>query len=112
MQKKTVVIVEDNESQRLALHTALERRGFRVKSAATVAEARKVIEELGEEIDVMVLDMRLEDPAEPDTTGADIGIALQDEHPTWLPEFLIHSAYALVNYYKLALRLGAAAYLS
>jgi ActR/RegA family two-component response regulator len=111
MRKKTVVHVEDRESQRLALHRALDRRGFNVKSAATVAEAWKIIEELGDEIDVMVLDMRLEDPDDLDTTGADIGIRLQNEHPTWLPEFLIHSAWAPVDYYKLALRLGAAAYL-
>lgn len=109
---KTVVIVEDQEPQRLALHSALERRGFQVKSAATVAEARYAIEFAGEEIDVMVLDMRLEDPNEPDTTGADIGIQVQEEHPDWLPEYLIQSSFAEVNYYRLALRLGVAAYLS
>jgi CheY-like chemotaxis protein len=112
MKKKTIVVVEDKPPQRLALHAALERRNFTVRSAETAAEARRIIEELGEEIDVMVLDMRLEDPSEPDTTGADLGIAVQSEHPTWLPEFLIHSAYAEVDYYKLALRLGAAAYLA
>jgi len=112
MLSKTVVIVEDHEPEKQAMQIALENRGFRVRSAATVGEAYNVIEELGEEIDVMVLDMRLEDPAEPDTTGADIGIKLQSEHPNWLPEYLIHSAFAEVNYYKLALQLGAAAYLS
>jgi ActR/RegA family two-component response regulator len=112
MQSKTVVIIEDKEPQRLALLYALERRGFRAVGAATAAEARQVINELGEEIDVMVLDMRLEDPAEPATTGADIGIQVQTEHPNWLPEYLIHSVYSEVDYYKLALRLGAAAYLS
>lgn len=109
---KTVVIVEDQEVQRLALESALERRGFNVKSAATVAEARYAIEYLGEETDVMVLDMRLEDPNEPAMTGADIGIEVQKEHPNWSPEYLIQSSFAEVNYYRLALRLGAAAYLS
>jgi DNA-binding NarL/FixJ family response regulator len=112
MGSKTVVIVEDHKPQRLALIYALERRGFRVMGAGTAAEARQIIRELGEEIDVMLLDMRLEDPDEPSTTGADIGIELQAEHPNWLPEYLIHSAYSEVDYYKLALRLGAAAYLS
>lgn len=112
MMSKTVVIVEDQEVQRAAMQLALEGRGFRVRSAATVGEAYRVIEELGEDIDVMVLDMRLEDPTEPATTGADIGIKVQSEHPDWLPEYLINSAYAEVNYFKLALRLGAAAYLS
>jgi DNA-binding NarL/FixJ family response regulator len=112
MRSKTVVIIEDNEPQRLALQSALEHRGFEVCGAGTVEEARKAIDVLGDKIDVMVLDMRLEDPNEPSTTGADIGIQVQDEHPNWLPEYLIHSAFAEVNYYRLALRLGAAAYLS
>jgi DNA-binding NarL/FixJ family response regulator len=112
MRKKTIVIVEDNESQRLALQGDLERRQFKVRSAATAAEAREVIDELGEEIDVMVLDMLLEPPSEINTTGADLGIEVQNKHPHWLPEFLIHSAFNFVNYYKLALQLGAAAYLS
>src|ERR1700756_340755 len=98
MHSKTVVVIEDLETQRMALQNVLERRGFRVGSAATVAGARQGIEALGEEIDVMVLDMRLEDPEDPDTTGADIGIEVQDQHPNWLPEYLIHSIYAEVNY--------------
>src|ERR1043166_204769 len=112
MQCKTIVIVEDNETQRLALQSGLERRHFRVGSAATVAEARKVVESLGDDIDVMVLDMRLEDSSQPETNGPDIGIELQRGHPSCSPEYLIHSGFAEVNYYKMALRLGAAAYLS
>ena len=111
MSSKTVVIVEDLEPQRISMVYALERRGFRAWGAATVAEARQAIEELREEIDVMVLDMMLDDPAARDMTGADIGIQLQAEHPTWMPEYFIQSAYSKVNYYQLALRLGAAAYL-
>ena len=38
MRKKTVVIVEDNESQRLALQGDLERREFNVRSAETAVE--------------------------------------------------------------------------
>jgi len=112
MRPKTVVIVENNETQRLSLQDALQRRSFKVSSAATASEARAVIQSLTDNIDVMVLDMRLEDAAEPNTTGTDIGIELQHEHPEYPPEFLIHSAFAEVNYYKLALRLGAAAYLN
>ncbi|MFY9619455.1 MAG: response regulator [Pyrinomonadaceae bacterium] len=112
MRSKTVMIIEDSEAQRLALQSALERRHFRVASAGTVGQARQVMNDLGEEIDVIVLDMRLEDSIEPNTTGVDICIQLQDQHPDWLPEYLIQSAYAEVNYYSLALRLGAAVYLS
>jgi DNA-binding NarL/FixJ family response regulator len=111
MSSKTVVVVEDREAQRIGMVYALERRGFRARGAATVAEARQAIEELREEIDVMVLDMLLEDPAAINVTGADIGIQLQAEHPTWMPEYFIQSAHSKVNYYQLALRLGAATYL-
>lgn len=111
MPSKTVVVVEDLEPQRISMVYALENRGFRARGAANVAEAQRAIEELGEEIDVMVLDMMLDDPAARDVTGADIGIRLQAEHPTWMPEYFIQSAYSRVNYYQLALRLGAAAYL-
>ncbi len=112
MQQKTVMVVEDYEVQRLTLHNAFKRRGFQVESAGTVAEARRIFEGLGNQIDVAVLDMRLEDPAEPETTGADLGIEYQKRHADWTTEFLIHSAYAEVNYHKLALQLGAATYLS
>jgi DNA-binding NarL/FixJ family response regulator len=113
MPSKTVVVVEDSPAQRNNLVYALENRGFCVTGAATVAEARQAIDKLREKIDVMVLDMRLEDPAEREVTGAEIGIQLQREHPGWLPEYFIQSDYTdVVNYYQLALRLGAAAYLS
>lgn len=113
MHGKTVVVVEDEEPKRRSLGRALERRGFRVRGVGTVSEARRVIRELGETTDVMLLDMRLDDPAEPATTGADIAIEARDENPLWMPEYLIVTAYPNVtNYYQLALRLGAAAYLS
>jgi len=113
MPSKTVVVVENREAQRKPLVYALENRGFRVRGAANVAEAHEAIDELQEEIDVMVLDMRLEDPSEREVTGADIGIQLQSAHPSWLPEYLIQSKHTnVVNYYQLALRLGAAAYLA
>lgn len=113
MHKKNVTVIEDEEPKRRYLVRALERRGFRVRGAGTVSEARRVIRELGEATDVMVLDMRLDDPAEPATTGADIAIEARDENPLWMPEYLIVTAYPnITNYYQLALRLGAAAYLS
>lgn len=109
--KKTVLIIEDHEGQRLALHMALKRRGFRVESAGNVAKARELAEKLGKELDVMILDMRLEDPEAPNLTGADLGIEVRSRQFSWPPEFLINSAYEEVDYYRLALRLGAAAYL-
>lgn len=109
--KKTVLIIEDHEGQRLALQMALTRRGFRVASTGNVATARDLAEKLGKELDVMILDMRLEDPEAPNITGADLGIEVRSRQFSWPPEFLINSAYEEVDFYRLALRLGAAAYL-
>src|ERR1700752_2427422 len=109
MSNKTVIVVDDDPAHLISTVYALEDRGFCVRGVRTVEEAREAIEELREAIDVMVLDMDLKDPNQ--LTGADIGIELQSEHPTWLPEYLIISAHQIVGYYQLALRLGAAAYL-
>jgi len=110
--EKRVLIVEDREVQRVALQIALENRGFSVYGAGTVATARATAQELRENLDVVVLDMRLEDPEDPEVTGADLGIEILSTPARWYPEFLIHSAFSEHFYYNLALRLGAAAYLS
>ncbi len=111
MEKRRILIVEDRDLQRQVLHEELERRGFGVWSAKDVATARKYGRELGESLDVAVLDMRLEDPAALGITGADIGIEIRKEQKGWPSEFLVISAYPDVDYYQHALRLGAAAYL-
>ena len=112
MRKQTILVVEDSDSQRVAQQMAFENRGFSVRGAGNVREAREVINELGERLAVMVLDMRLEDPAAQGVTGADLGLEVRDENPQRVPEFIILSAYSLLEYYKLAVRLGVAAYLS
>lgn len=112
MTAKVVVIVENDPKQRNDFQQALTERGFRAKGAATVAEAFCILEKLGEATDVMMLDMALDDPDAPMMTGADIALQLRDQHPEWLPEYVIKTGYSLVvNFYRLALRLGAAAYL-
>jgi DNA-binding NarL/FixJ family response regulator len=110
--RKTVLVIEDEELVRLPLVSALQMRGFHAVGAATVDEARALIEQLEDNIDVMVLDMRLEDPKYPDITGAKLGLEVRSAHPKWLPpEFLIFSAYRQNDYYEAAWQLGAAAYL-
>jgi ActR/RegA family two-component response regulator/signal transduction histidine kinase len=110
--QKTVIIVDDDDEQRKFYENALGRRGFRAEGAATVAGAYRLIEKLGEEIDVMVLDMKLLDPDAPTTTGADIAISIREQHPDWTPEYLIKTAHLFnVEYYRLAIRLGVTAYL-
>jgi DNA-binding NarL/FixJ family response regulator len=113
MSLKTVVIVEDESAVRETSREELEHRSFTVMSAGTISDARKLINELSHPIGVAVLDMRFEkDPDEPETTGAQIGLKLKERCSASPPEFLIRSAYAEVSYYKEALDLGAAAYLS
>lgn len=111
MDEQITLIIEDSEPQREALALALARRGLPARVAATADEARAVIKELGERLAVLVLDMRLEDPGDPTITGANLGLEVVASKPRRLPEFLILSAYSLLEYYKLAVQLGAAAYL-
>lgn len=106
-----ILCIEDSEGQRMALKRSLELRNFTVEVAGDVETARRLIEKLREQIDVMVLDMRLEDPNWPGTTGVDIAIEYFDPQIPLPPEFIICTAYSEVEYYKLALKLGVVTYL-
>ena len=112
MSTKTVLIVEDQPGIRMTYSYELERSGFDVISAGTVAEARNIIDKFGEDIAVAVLDMRLNDLDRPEITGADIGIELKRKCANKSPEILIRSGFAEVGYYRIALELGTAVYLS
>lgn len=113
MSRKRVLLVENEDGQRNAVHRALEHRRFQVYSAANAATARQLVEQHKEPFDVVVLDMRLDDPDDPNVTGANLGIEFRKrkEWQDWPAEFLINSAYGDREYYQLALELGAAAYL-
>jgi CheY-like chemotaxis protein len=121
MEEKIVLIIEDEATQRGALEIDLKVRGFQTYSAGTIEESRALLNKMGDQADVVVLDMRLEDPKEPQTTGADLGIEFlnerrqrerwEDVRASSLPEFLILSAYAEADYYRKAMDLDVAAYL-
>lgn len=106
-----ILYIEDSESQRMSLKLALELRGFRVLLAGDVMTARAVLDEYRGQIDVVILDMRLEDPEWPQLTGADVAMEYYNPRTPYPPEFLIHSAHSELDYYKLALKLGVATYL-
>ncbi len=109
--RKKILVVEDDETIRSSLVLALKLRGFDAEGAPNVAAARKLIRQLRHKIDVMVLDMRLEDPDYPSITGADLGLEARKIIPKWPPEFLILSGYKQADYYEAALKLDVAAYL-
>lgn len=109
MHSKTVALVDDDEGDIEALYAMLTARGFGVSTATTVAAARDLIRQRGDRMDVMVLDMELDEPR---VTGADVAIQAREQYPHWAPEFLIQTGHeGRINYYRQALRLGAAAYL-
>lgn len=108
--KKKVLIIEDDELQRMSLKYILERRGFEVYSAGNVDEARQLAERLWDDLDVIILDVELDlDGSGP--TGVDIAIELRRRKKTFPPEAIIYSIQNKVDYYSLALNLGAAVYL-
>lgn len=107
MDNGTVLYVEDDEPQRMALKKSLEMRGFTVYVAGDIETARSQIKRLRHELDVIALDMRLEDAAHPELTGADVALEFFDRQTPWKPEFLIHSQYSEIDYFKLAMQLSA-----
>jgi DNA-binding NarL/FixJ family response regulator len=108
---KRVLVVEDEEPIRVPLVSALKYRGFEAVGAPNVSEARKLIDKEGQNIDVTVLDMALEDQDHPNLIGTDVGMEIVKANPKYPPEFLILSGHTLPDYYNAALRLGTAAYI-
>ncbi|MET0621585.1 MAG: response regulator [Pyrinomonadaceae bacterium] len=111
MDRKKVLIVDDDENDIQDSKEAVERCGFEVYTARDVASARRLAEEMWEHLDLLILDMQLRDPQAPYTTGADIAIEFRRKKDSFPPESLIYSSKNEIDYYRLALKLGAAAYI-
>ncbi|MET0624380.1 MAG: response regulator [Pyrinomonadaceae bacterium] len=107
---KTILVVDDEETIRDPLVESLKWRGFNAEGASNVNQARELIERLGSQIDVAVLDMRLQDTEHPNLTGADLGLEVRNALRL-PPEFLIFSGFTQPDYLTAASRLGTAAYL-
>jgi DNA-binding response OmpR family regulator/signal transduction histidine kinase len=107
---KTVLVVDDQQTIRDTLVKSLEWRGFNAKGASNINQAREIVEELGSNIDVAVLDMRLQDKEHLNLTGADLGQEVRNALRL-PPEFLIFSGFTEPAYLTAASRLGTAAYL-
>jgi DNA-binding NtrC family response regulator len=101
--RATVLVVDDEESQRYFLRRALARRGFAVREAADGRSGLAAFETGG--VDCVVLDVRL-----PDLNGAavlDRILALQPDQPV-----VMMTAFAEVADAVAALQRGAADYLT
>jgi DNA-binding response OmpR family regulator len=108
--KKRVLVVEDNPTEFEELEKELKNSGFEVFMARNSVEARQQASKHWADLDVAVLDNELNDPYDPGITGAGIAIEFRHETP-FPPESIIFSAKDNLDYYRLALQLGAAAYL-
>src|SRR5207244_78966 len=65
--RPSALIVDDDDTMRKLLELALTRHGFRVHQAAEGREAIALFERLREEIDVVVLDVRMPGYGGPET---------------------------------------------
>jgi CheY-like chemotaxis protein len=108
MKKKRVLLIEDEKDKRESLLKAFTDRGFETFAAGTILEARDLAKTYWESLDVMVADMLMED--DPEITGAHIGIEFRRLFNN-SPECFILTNHPKVEYYKLAMELGASAFL-
>lgn len=106
---KKILVIEDESAYLDPLKRELMACKFEVFTARNSAEARRLAERYWDELDVAVLDMYLGEGET--TTGAGIAIEFRRKKRSFPPEFLIYSANNETDYYRLALELGAAAYL-
>jgi DNA-binding NtrC family response regulator len=96
----SLLIVDDEEGMRLGLEKALSLEGYRVASAASGAEARRMAG--AERFDCAFVDLKL-----PDTIGTEL---LDDLRETGTAVVII-TAYATVDTAVRAMKLGAVDYL-
>lgn len=89
---KAVILVADNDSESLQLQKeALEPEGYKVVTATSPDEAQQVLEK--KEVDVAVLDMRLENDDDPKDTS---GLVLAKTVAPQVPKIILtkHPTYA------------------
>lgn len=98
-----LLIVEDDDALRERLALAMKRRGFEVRMASSVSQARRAI--LEKAPDFAVVDLRLQDGS-----GLDVVSDLEATHPE--ARALILTGYGNVPTAVSAARLGAVDYIA
>ncbi len=73
---ETVLLVEDEERVRVLSQRMLEMHGYRVLTASTGAEARRIFEERGGKVDLLVTDVVM-----PGESGRELADALRTDAP-------------------------------
>lgn len=99
----SILIIEDDLTFSLMLTTWLGKKGFRVTTAASVAEGRRRV--AGAEYDLVISDLRL-----PDGDGIDLLKWLKDQYPS-IP-LIMMTSYAEIQTAVQAIKLGAADYIA
>jgi CheY-like chemotaxis protein len=103
--KATVLVIDDQESNRYTTRLMLQQAGFEVKEAATGYEGLRLAGELP---DVIILDLHL-----PDISGIDLCILLKSAPSTArIPVINVTAAYAGSEERSQALDAGADGYLT
>ena len=100
---KSLLVVDDDVAFRRSLSRALERRGYAVESAESLAEARRIAP--GFKPDGAVVDMKLEDG-----NGRDRGPSLRDVRDDM--RIVILTSYGNIATAVAAVKAGAVDYLS
>jgi DNA-binding NarL/FixJ family response regulator len=106
----SVVVVEDQEIMRRGLSGALSAKWRVTGEAANLTEARKVLDELAEPPDLVLLDMALQDRE----WGLDLLPFLRDRFKpaSLVPAVLVYSIYTDYTHVKNALSMGVRGYVS
>jgi len=97
-----IMVVDDEESVAVTMQAVLEQEGYRVWSATTAPQARRLLKR--ERLDVALLDLRIED-----TDGIELMRELLGEQPDCVPIML--TGYASLESAVRAIREGAYDYL-
>lgn len=107
----TVLLIEDDPSQLRGMTDDLIDADMKVYGAGSKEEAKQEAERHWDELDVAIIDVQLDRPPTP-PTGPEIVMEVRDrKKDTFPPEFVVWTEHQDKEYYRLALDLGAAAYL-